>query len=266
MEELFKKLNDNSTIMMYSTIIDEVIKEDKQNQMKAIQDFFLKMKMVDKNVLNDKNLGVLEALEFFFEDKKIDFSSKSKRYKKYFLKMLSTVYQHESLYEFNDNHPVLLTIDEETNDINLQYEDKKLCDRKNNSLAIANIHELQNISPDKLMDKYNQYKMGEIPCDLQVLFVLESYLKTIELSTTYLNDVQNWSKQIVVYGNVSSYYVKQFYDLDKIVLDYFDELMTQRVQADLKRNDVVVHAFIDGDNQFSLLITKQHKKQKNKNM
>lgn len=266
MEKIFKKLNDNSTIMMYSSLIYEVIKEDKQNQINAIYNFYSKMKTVDKSVLNDKNLGLLEALEFFFEDKNIDFSNKSKRYKKHFLAMLSIVYQHESIYEFNYNRPVLFTIDEETNCINIQYENKNLCERKENALTIANVCELRRTSLDNLMDKYQQYQMGKIPCDKQVLFVLECYLRGIEISKTYLDDIQNWSKQVIVYGNVPPHFAEQFYNLDEIVVDYFNELMTQRIQSDLKRDDIVAHAFIDGDNQFSLLITKQHKKQKNKNM
>jgi len=267
MKNFFKAVNENSLVNLNAHIIDDLLFCDDVKCIDVFEKYLSQMSLVDKSLLNDDNLGKLEALEAFFGKSELpSFEGKSKMYKKSFLSMLKNLSQKEMLYELNGSERISFSIDADSHMLNVEYTNQKLCDRKDNSLAISNINDLKGISLNGLQDKYEEYKSKDIPLDSQVEFVLRSYLNTIKVSNSYKDSLENWKSNIIVYGK-SEYYLfeRDFLLLDDAVLNYFDYLMTMRVQTDLGRDDIVARVILDEEARVALLISKQYFKQKVKN-
>ena len=108
MESIFKKINDNSSVSMYANLIEEVAKQNEEYKMNLIHTYFNEMKNVDKNSLSDKNLGIFEALDFFFNNMEVSIEEKNKKYKKNFLYMLDILCNHEKKFGIHTNERMLL--------------------------------------------------------------------------------------------------------------------------------------------------------------
>lgn len=268
LEDLFNKLNDNSIVRMETFLIEDLIATDKQNHMDTIYHYLLAIKeKIDRNNLNNANLAKLNALELLFENSNISFKGKTNGYKRIFLKMLQLVLQHQELYVKNNNCRVTASIDPTFDRVRLHYTMDKICERKDQSLAIRNIQDFKNTPLNELQNKLGDYLAIPLFIDPQVAFVLKNYLQGIEVSETYAQDIKNWKHGFVVYGTIPEVEVEQFYALDHSVLDYFNYLMTQRVQQDLDRDDIAVqYIYVDEENKVSLMITKQYAKQKTQNI
>lgn len=267
METLFKKLNENATVAMYAGLIEDFISEDTKSYIPVIYGYYLDVKNIDKNNLSDKNLAQLEALQFFFKKFDIPFKEKSNTYKKYFLKLLTKLYQHQLLYGFNDNNRVNISLDLEKNCVEYDFTHEKVCDRKYQDLAIQNINNLKDVELESLDEILTEYEKQPWLLDWQVAFVLKSYLNEIVVSDSYHEELLNWKNQMVVFGkSENQLFEKTYFYLDQIVRDYMDSLFTKRVRADLGRDDVIVHSVLDYDNKVVFVISKQYNKQKKKNM
>lgn len=265
MEKLFHKINSNAAFSMYQSLIDECISNLREST-NTIYKYYTEIKKIDKSVLVDRNLASSDALAFFFEDEKISFVGKSKTYKKCFLRMVERLCNYSLVYGFDCTGKVTVKIDENLDDLDIKYTGEKLCDRRQKWQAIDNIEMLNQIPLNRLQDTFDEYKNNDA-LDSQIEFVLRSYLKDIRVSENYLKDLKNWKHQIVVFGK-SDYHLfeRDFMLLDKEVLKYFEDLMTKRVQKDLRRDDIKVKCFLDEEKQINLSISKRHFKQKKKNM
>ena len=264
MEKIFHKINSNAAVSMYQSLIDECISNSCEST-NTIYKYYNEMKKIDKGVLFDRNLASADALAFFFDGIDISFVDKSKTYKKRFLRMIQRLCNYSLVYGFDCTGKVTVKIDEKLDEVDIKYTGEKLCDRKQNWQAIDNIEMLNETPLSRLQDTFDEYKNNGA-LDNQVEFVLRSYLKDIKVSETYLNDLKNWKYQTIVFGK-SDYplFERDFMLLDKVVLRYFEDLMTKRVQKDLRRDDIKVKCFLDEENQMNLIVSKCYFKQKKKN-
>lgn len=268
MKQFFKTVNENSIVYLNTALINDFFYCDDIKSMNTFERYLLQMSSVDKTLLNDRNLGALEALEVYFGKSELSsFEGKSKTYKKYFLNMLKGLCEKEMVSVLNGNEKINIVINKQSQLLDIEYTGEKLCDRKDNSLAISNIKGLSCDSLDEIRNKYEQYKLENISLDSQVEFVLRNYFNYLKASESYIKGLPNWKHDIISFGKSEySLFEHDFLLLDKVVLDYFDYLMTLRVQADLERDDIKAKVILEADNQIALLILKKHSKQKNKNM
>ena len=123
-EEVFHRVNNNTIVSMYTGIIDNLLYNNEKSHLSSIKKMVNDMRNVDKSVLNDKNLGRLEGLQFLFN--KCDITENivndeftTVTYKKNFLDMINRVYKHklyheknlkDGLDEFNDKVDYLYTL------------------------------------------------------------------------------------------------------------------------------------------------------------
>ena len=265
MEKIFHKINSNASVAMYQALIDECTLNVKEST-NAIYKYYTEIKKIDKSVLYDRNLASSDALAFFFDDVKISFMNKSKTYKKHFLRTIERLCNYSLVYGFDCTGKVTVKINENLDDLDIRYTGEKLCDRKQKWQAIDNIEMLNEIPLNRLQETFDEYKNNDA-LDNQVEFVLRSYLKDIKVSENYLDDLKKWKYRTVIFGK-STYplFERDFMLLDKEVLKYFEDLMTKRVQKDLKRDDIKVKLFLDEENQINLIISKRYFRQKKKNM
>lgn len=269
MEKIFHKINSNSACSMYKSLIDDCISDmrDGTDTTYAVYKFYKEIKRLDKSVLYDRHVASSDALDFFFEGTRVPFVGKSKTYKKHFLRMVEKLCKYSLVYGFDCTGKVTIKIDECLDELDIRYTGEKICDRKESWLASYNIENLNEVPFSRLQSTYDEYKNKCFLLDHQVEFVLKSYFRDIKVSENYLNDLKNWKHQTVVFGK-SDYplFERDFMLLDKEVLKYFEDLMTKRVQKDLRKDDIKVKLFLDEENQINLIVSKRYFKQKKKNM